>query len=222
MLLIFIFTLLFFGRLNSSLLGYEFFNTDEFVIGAKALRLIKNNFNVHEFDGDTSGILNALFLTWPNFLSLDITYFSIRLSAVFTLSLILYFTFKIVSQNLEKKISLLIFLPLILFFAFSKDPDFLHYTNELIATLLFVISFYFLFTGNEILTKKKAFLISFFSGSVLFAKMQFFPVAAINILLLVLRQFFKLKDIKTSFILCFGFILPTTITSLYYLLQKMV
>ena len=31
--------------MNSSILGYEFLNTDEFVIGAKALRLVKNNFN---------------------------------------------------------------------------------------------------------------------------------------------------------------------------------
>ena len=69
MILIFIFIVIFLGRSNSSLLGYEFLNTDEFVIGAKTLRLVKNNFNFYEFDGDTSGILNSIFLTWPSFLS---------------------------------------------------------------------------------------------------------------------------------------------------------
>ena len=78
---------LFLGRFNSSLLGYEFLNTDEFAIGAKALRFIINDFNFYQFDGDTSGLLNALFLIWPNILNLDITYLSIRLSAIFVLSL---------------------------------------------------------------------------------------------------------------------------------------
>ena len=68
-LVLILFTLLL-GRANSSLLGYEFLNTDEFVIGAKALRLVQNNYNLYEFDGDTSGLLNAIFLTWPNILTL--------------------------------------------------------------------------------------------------------------------------------------------------------
>ena len=79
MFLILIFLTIFFGRINSSLLGYEFLNTDEFAIGAKVIRIIKDNLNFYEFDGDTSGILNALFLIWPDFFGFDITYFSIRL-----------------------------------------------------------------------------------------------------------------------------------------------
>ena len=55
MLLILIFLTIFFGRLNSSLLGYEFLNTDEFAIGAKVIRIIKDNLNFYEFDGDTQG-----------------------------------------------------------------------------------------------------------------------------------------------------------------------
>ena len=57
--------------MNSSILGYEFLNTDEFVIGAKALRLVKIIL-MYEFDGDTSGILNALFLTWPDLFNLEL------------------------------------------------------------------------------------------------------------------------------------------------------
>jgi len=220
MILIFIFIVIFLGRSNSSLLGYEFLNTDEFVIGAKTLRLVKNNFNFYEFDGDTSGILNSIFLTWPSFFNLDITYLSIRLSAIISVSLILYITFKIINKKLEKKISILFFSPLILFFAFSKDPDFLHYSNELIATLLIVSSFYFLFDGNRIITLKKLFIVSFLSGSVLYAKMQFFPVAALNIFLLVLRELFKFKDMKKVLILCGGFLLPTILISIYYYLNQ--
>lgn len=220
MLFLIIFVILLLGRANSSILGYEFLNTDELVIGSKALRLIKNNFNIYEFDGDTSGILNGLFLTWPKILNLDITYLSIRLSAVILLSLILYYTYKILAKNLEKKTLYILFLPLLLFYSFSKDPDFLHYTNELVACFLIVFSYYFIFSKDKVLTSKKAFLISALSGGVLFAKMQFFPIAAVNIFLLFLRQLFKFKNIKISIVICFGFLSPLIIISLYYYLNN--
>ena len=180
---------LFLGRINSSILGYEFLNTDEFVIGAKALRLVKNDFNIYEFDGDTSGILNALFLTWPDLINLDITYLSIRLSAIFVLSGILFFTFKIISHDLKKDVAFILFIPLLLFYSFSKDPDFLHYTNELVASFLLILTYYFMFTDRQIMKAKKAMIISFLSGSIIFAKMQFFPVAVLNIFILAIRQF---------------------------------
>ena len=142
MFLILIFLTIFFGRLNSSLLGYEFLNTDEFAIGAKGIRIIKDNLNFYEFDGDTSGILNALFLIWPDFFGFDITYFSIRLSAILILSLILLYVFKSISLFNNNKDSLIFLLPILLFFSFTKDPDFLHYTNELVACLLITFSIY--------------------------------------------------------------------------------
>lgn len=214
-LVLILFTLIL-GRANSSLLGYEFLNTDEFVIGAKALRLVQNNYNLYEFDGDTSGLLNAIFLTWPNIFNIDITYLSIRLSAILSITIILFFTYKLIHQNLGKKLSFIIFMPLLLFFSFTKDPDFLHYTNELITTLLIVISLYLIFKEKKITKPDKAFFISFTLGSVLFAKMQFFPVAAIIVFVLILRQFFVIKDLKNSIILCVGFLSPAIILSLYY------
>jgi hypothetical protein len=157
-LVLILFTLIL-GRANSSLLGYEFLNTDEFVIGAKALRLVQNNYNLYEFDGDTSGLLNAIFLTWPNIFNIDITYLSIRLSAILSITIILFFTYKLIHQNLGKKLSFIIFMPLLLFFSFTKDPDFLHYTNELITTLLIVISLYLIFKEKKLpnLTKLSSF-----------------------------------------------------------------
>jgi len=210
---------LFLGRINSSILGYEFLNTDEFVIGAKALRLVKNDFNIYEFDGDTSGILNALFLTWPDLFNLDITYLSIRLSAIFVLSGILFFTFKIIFHDLKKDVAFILFIPLVLFYSFSKDPDFLHYTNELVASFLLILTYYFMFTDRQIMKAKKAMIISFLSGSIIFAKMQFFPVAVLNIFLLAIRQLLKFRDIKLFLILCFGLVLPSILLSIYYYLN---
>ena len=217
---ILIFFTLVFGRINSSLLGYEFLNTDEFVIGAKALRFIKKDFNIYEFDGDTSGLLNALFLTWPKFLNLDITYLSLRLSAVIILSGILYNTFKIISYNLNNKNSYILFLPLVLFFSFSKDPDFLHYTNELIACYLITLTYYYIFIGSNSLKLGKSILVSFLSGSVIFAKMQFFPVAALNIFILILREVLVFKKFRIAFTLFLVLHLPIIFLSIYYYLNN--
>ena len=144
MIFFFTFLIIFLGRMNSSIFGYEFLNTDEFVIGAKAMRLI-DGLSPTKFDGATSGILNAFFLSWPRLFNLDISYISIRISAILAISLMIYFTYKIVSRNLDKAMSILVLTPLILFFSLTKDPDFLHYTNELISILLIVgaLNFYF-------------------------------------------------------------------------------
>ena len=108
------------------------------------MRLI-NDFSITKFDGDTSGILNAIFLTWPGMFDLDISYLSIRISGILTISLIIYFTFKIIDLKLDRKFSIILSLPLIIFFSLTKDPDFLHYTNELISTLLIIISIFLYF-----------------------------------------------------------------------------
>ena len=104
------------ASLNSSLLSYDMLNTDEFVLASKVIRFTNSNFNIYEFDGDTSGILNALTLSWPTLFNLDITYLSIRLTALIIISATIYFTYKIINYHLEKTISLLLIAPLILFF----------------------------------------------------------------------------------------------------------
>lgn len=222
MFLILIFLTIFFGRLNSSLLGYEFLNTDEFAIGAKGIRIIKDNLNFYEFDGDTSGILNVLFLIWPDFFGFDITYFSIRLSAILILSLILLYVFKSISLFNNNKNSLIFLLPILLFFSFTKDPDFLHYTNELVACLLITFSIYHFLKNKkkDFLKEKNLFkdslLISVPAGSVLFAKMQFYPLAAVFITILIVNEFFKKKNLKVSLFYIFGFIFPSFFISIYY------
>lgn len=217
---IFIISIIFLGRVNSSLLGYEFLNTDELLIGSKALRLIKNNFNLYEFDGDTSGILNGIFLTWPSILDLDITYLSIRLSAVLVVSITLYFTYKLLCLNIKKIFSIFLLLPLILFYSLTKDPDFLHYANELITTLLIIASLYILFLKKKDNYIKYYFTFSFLMGSILFAKMQFFPLASFLVFLLFVNQAIKYKNFKSCLFICLGFMLPTFLVSIYYYLNS--
>ncbi len=208
--------LVFLGRINSSIFGYELLNTDEFVIGAKANRLL-SEYKFYEFDGDTSGILNALFLLWPGIFDLEISYLSIRISSVIIVGLILFFTCKIIYLFSDKKESLLLSIPLILFFSFTKDPDFLHFTNEMVSTLLIISSLYIYLKNYNQLSFQQLFSISFLSGSVLFAKMQFFPVACILVFVINIRVLFKDKSIKNFLVSSIGFILPAGMISIYYL-----
>ncbi len=210
------FFLIFICRANSSLLGYEFLNTDEFVIGAKALRLINNNFNFYEFDGDTSGVLNALFLVWPSLFGFDITYLSIRISAIFLISISIYIIFKTLSLFVLEKEKYLIFFPILIFFCLTKDADFLHYTNELVTVILISSSLYFYLKNYQNIQSKHLFLIGSLSGAVIFAKMQFFPISSFFILMISLKLIFYNKDYSKFIILSLSFLTPILIVSIYY------
>jgi len=212
-ILIFLFILI--GRINSSIFGFQLLNTDEFVIGAKAMRLI-NGFSITEFDGATSGILNAIFLTWPNLFGIDVTYLSIRLSGVIAVSLIIYFTFKIMTRYLEKYLSILLIFPLVLFFSLTKDPDFLHYTNELISILLIIISLNYYFLSYEKYNPLYLIIASVSLGLVLFAKMQFFPVACLIIAFINLRFLLIEKKFHRILLSSLAFIFPVIFFSTYY------
>ena len=139
-ILIFIFLLIF--RSNSTLLSFENLNPDEAQMIANAINLFYKNFNILEFDGTTSGILNSLILIWPKILNLEITYLTARLTSIFLISLIIFFVFKILYLQTKKtKISLFLLLPTLIFFLFTKDPDFVHYSSELLSIffLIFLI-----------------------------------------------------------------------------------
>ena len=215
MSLILIFVIIFFGRFNSSIFGYELLNTDEFVIGAKAMRLI-DGFPFTQFDGDTSGVLNAIFLTWPSLFNLDISYVSIRLSSILAVSLIIYFTYKIIYRCLDRNLSILFIFPLILFFSFTKDPDFLHYTNELISILLIVISLNYYLNQYKKKNTLNLIIASVSLGLVLFAKMQFFPVACLIIFFINFKLLFIEKNIKDFAKSSIAFFSPIVFFSIYH------
>lgn len=206
---IFFILVIFLGRFDSSLLSYQILNPDESQMMANAIRLHSNNFLLHEFDGTSSGILNSLILTWPVILNLDITFLSTRFTAVILLSAIVYLTMRIISLDLDKKNSFLFILPILLFFSFTKDADFLHYSSELLSTIFLLAGF--LNFKKFIKSKKKLNLIlsMFFLGSILFAKIQIFPAAAIfAFLILIYLIFIKKLEYKIIFFSIISFLVP--------------
>ena len=208
------------GRANSSLLSYSTMNPDESQMMSNALRLVNNNFKIYEFDGTTSGILNSLVLSWPSLLNFDITFFSTRLTAIVLVSSILYFTFKIIRHEIDLSKSIVLISPLVLFFALTKDPDYLHYSSELVSCFLLVSS-YWVFTKNYIKSQNyTCVVVPFLLGLVLFAKIQFFPVALTLFLFFLLNIFLSKSSIIKIFIACIAFILPSVLILAPYLIYN--
>ena len=120
-----IFLVLIFGRIGTSLFYPGNLNPDEMQMGANALRIFNYGINLNSIDGTSSGILNSLVLCWPLIFDLNITYVSIRLSALVLIALVTFFTFKILKELSNYYLAIIFILPLVLFYSFTKDPDFL-------------------------------------------------------------------------------------------------
>ena len=202
------FLILILGRSNSTLLGFEVLNPDEAQFIANAIGIASRNFDITYFDGNSSGIINSFILTWPKLFNLDITFITTRLTATILLSLIILFSYKISKNYLNEKLSLFLSLPLVLFFALSKDQDFLHYSSELVSTFIIIFS-YWMFITNKIENKVIFYLPSVLLSLIFFSKIQFGPVALIFFLIILFETYQKNKfDKKIIFQVVSFIIIP--------------
>lgn len=218
MFFIITFLILILGRANSSLLGFEILNPDETQMIANAIGIASRDYNIVYFDGNSSGVFNSLILVWPKIFGLDITFLTTRISAIILLSLIIFLTFRILKQNMNNSVSYLLILPLIIFFSFTKDPDFLHYSSELLSTFIIILS-YWLFIKFEENNSKNFFyfLIPVILSFIFFSKIQFAPVALTIFSFMLIVSFTKDRLSLNFFVLIFSFFLtPIILLSIYY------
>lgn len=206
-----IFVLIFFtiliSRSNSFLLGYELLNIDESQMMANAVRFQKNEYNIFEFDGTSSGFLNSLVLNWPNIFGYDVTFLSTRITAIFILSLIFYLCFLYFRFDLNRKLSFLLILPGIALFSLTHDPDYLHYSSELLSTLFLLICLYGYKKYFE-LNDPKIFYLGMTSISLIFfTKTQIIPTASFLAFSICLYSLIK-KNFKFLRNIIFLFCLP--------------
>ena len=144
-----IFLFLLIARANSYLLSYEILNIDESQMMANAVRFDLNKYNIFDFDGTSSGFLNSLVLNWPNIFGLDVTFLSTRLTAILILSIIFYLIFLYFKNELGKFLSILVIAPGLIFFSFTNDPDYQHYSSELLSTLFIIFCLFSLKTHTK-------------------------------------------------------------------------
>ena len=210
-----IFLFLLIARANSFLLSYEILNIDESQMMANAVRFDLNKYNIFDFDGTSSGFLNSLVLNWPNIFGLDVTFLSTRLTAIFILSIIFYLIFLYFKNELGKFLSILVIAPGLIFFSFTNDPDYQHYSSELLSTLFIIFCLFSLKTY----TKKPFYnLMGFLPlGLILFSKSQIIPTA-ISLYLVSSLYFIWRKNFAYLYKMSIFFLLPIIfIISLYFL-----
>ena len=209
-----IFLFLLIARANSYLLSYEILNIDESQMMANAVRFDLNKYNIFDFDGTSSGFLNSLVLNWPNIFGLDVTFLSTRLTAIFILSIIFYLIFLYFKNELGKFLSILVIAPGLIFFSFTNDPDYQHYSSELLSTLFIVFCLFSLKTYS-----KNPFynLMGFLPlGLILFSKSQIIPTA-ISLYLVSGLYFIWKKNFTYLYKMSIFFLLPIIfIISLYF------
>ena len=210
-----IFLIIFIGRFNTFLFGFEILNVDESQMMANAIRLEKNGYNIFEFDGTSSGFLNSLILNWPNLFGLDVTFLSTRLTAIMIITLTFFFCYLFFRTEINKILSFLLILPSIILFAFTHDSDYVHYSSELLSTLFIIICLY----GYKVYLKKKEknflYVGIFLVSLIIFSKTQIIPTATALVLSIFIILFVE-KNYKVSLNCVLLFLGPISLVLLIY------
>jgi hypothetical protein len=189
-------------------------NPDEVQAAANTLRILSDGFNWDSLDGTTVGPLNSIILMWPKIIGLDVTLAFTRLTAFFILALVCIFIYLTIRIFLNKWMTFFCCAPLVFFYAYTKSPEFLHYSSELFPLLILCIANFLVISslhkpGNFF--SIKIFIVGVLLGSVPFAKLQAIPIAFfIGAFALLLILFFNSARKKNLFLLLIGsLIVPT-------------
>ena len=86
----------------------------------------------------------------------------------------MYFRFE-----LNRKLSFLLILPGLVFFSFTHDPDFLHYSSELLSTLFLLICLYGFKKNFKIKNPNVFYFGMVLIGLIIFSKTQIIPTASL-------------------------------------------
>ncbi len=200
-----IFIILIVAKSNSYLLGYQILNPDELQMMSNAIGLTSKGLNFINFDGTTSGIYNSLILAWPEIVNLEITFLTTRMTHIALSSLIIYSLVKIIYLESQKILhTILLTFPFIIFFVFTKDPDFSHYSTELLSTTLLILSYFIIKKDKNFSKVNTSVAAPILLGFISFSKIQFFPVAIVMYFIIIFEFYLKKEKFK-KYLLSFAF-----------------
>jgi hypothetical protein len=178
-------------------------NPDEVQAAANALRIKAYGISWDAVDGNTAGPLNSLILGWPFLFGGDVTLSTVRLTALVLLIIIFIFTYLSLKTVSGIFFAMVFSVPLALFYGLTRNPDFLHYTSELLPLSLLVGATYITL---KIATRKtlnhtslfQVILLGLAVGAVPFAKLQATPIAfCVGVYSLFLLLRFPKQERKT-------------------------
>jgi hypothetical protein len=178
-------------------------NPDEVQAAANAMRIKAYGISWDAVDGNTAGPLNSLILGWPLFFGGDVTVSTVRLTALALLIVIFIFNYLSLKTVSGIFFAMVFSAPLALFYGITRNPDFLHYSSELLPLALLVGATYITLkiATRQTLNHASLFqviLLGLAVGAVPFAKLQATPIAfCIGVYSLFLLLRFPKQERKT-------------------------
>jgi hypothetical protein len=173
---------------------------DESQMLAQAISLKKYWVYWKYVDGLTQGPLTIFFLTIPSWLGMPFDYATTRLLGFVVLSATLVLTYLTFNNFFKRKVSLIIFAPIGLFYVLSQGY-FSAVCNEYLVLLVLAFCFWL---SSVIYTQPNPsgstlFILGLVSGMIPFAKLQGVPTALMIVLftfiLILLRSRHKIRDV---------------------------
>jgi hypothetical protein len=165
---------LFLGRLPV-IFHNKSINQDESQMLTQAMTLRQEPILFQAVDTTTGGPLSSYLLTFFNLFGFRLDYASAHFVAILLIILSFVFLYK-TSQNLfDTQSARLAVIPFVVFEIFTQEPDFIHFSSELVPLLLVILMLYFSSKPSKI----NLFLVGFFGAMCIFGKLQALPVIAV-------------------------------------------
>ncbi len=136
-----IFLILFLLRLPTIVWPYEL-NVDESQMLSQAMKFLLDPVPWRSVDGTSSGPLNSLLISAFLALGVHPTYASVHVLATGLVSLYTFAAYVTLTRLCDFRAALWGIVPMVLCFGFSGNPEFLHYSSELLPAFLLAIGFY--------------------------------------------------------------------------------
>lgn len=215
-----------YGRWLSIVYPYPL-NPDEAQAAANALRIKAYGFNWDVLDGATNGALDSLVVCWPHLFGWDVTLSTTHLTACALLFLVCLFAYLSIKMLCGRGFAIALVLPLVLFYSFTENRNFLHQSSELLPVALLVAANYLAVRLSAGRSQPHRFrylafaLLGIFLGAVPFAKLQGAPLAVVvgfYAFILAVRDPSKGRLRNAIALICwglapaFGFLLPLLVS----------
>jgi hypothetical protein len=178
------------------------FNPDEDMLIVGAMTLAEEYYYWDSVDGGSSGPFNFYIITvFCELLKQPYDYISTRIIGTALLIGSFIFYFLALQKMFSTTVALLSIFPLVVYFAFSRKPDFLHFSSERLPIFLMGIMIYLLAIIDKqlIVNKITAFLFGLIVGITIFTKVQVIPIAfalSLLVLWLIVRKTKKLFSLQ--------------------------
>lgn len=202
-------------RMPSILYNREL-NVDESQLLAQAITLQQDPVYGRAVDGTSIGPVNSYLLLIPSAFGLPLDYTAARLVAVLLIDLSLLLFYQSLLRFTTPIVSRLSFLPVLLFFAWTTEPNFLHYSSELSSLVILTGCFSLAVRILRQTTPPSLLLLaglSCLAGLTVYCKLQALPIVGMILITLTfyLWRIQHWTALKPLFVMAAGFLLPTVV-----------